>query len=150
MSQARTRVPRPPDDGSILPLAVGFSAIAIALIVVGVIITDIYLVQKRLQAVADSAATSAADSFSPAQGSDPAITLSDADVEAGAAEYLERSGARNAFEELDITSPTGSPDGLSARVTLTARATPVLLSPFVPRGITLEVTSTVRGSLRLD
>lgn len=138
------------DDGSILPLAIGFSAIAIALIVVGVIITDIYLVQKRLQAVADSAAASAADSFRPAFTSEPAIVLTDGAVRERAAQYVGRTDASAAFEDFSIDSATGSPDGLSARVTLSARATPVLLSVFVPDGVRLEVTATVRGTLRLD
>lgn len=143
-------VARPRDEGSILPLAIGFSAIAIALIVVGAIITDIYLVQKRLMATADSAATAAADSFTPGAGSEPSISLSDEDVRGGAEEYLARTDSSARFEALAIASPTGSPDGQSARVTLEARATPVLLSPFVPEGVTVRVTATVRGSLRLD
>ncbi|MBD8012821.1 hypothetical protein H9633_10985 [Microbacterium sp. Re1] len=42
----------------------------------------------------------------------------------------------------------GTPDGVSARVTVAAVWHPPLLSPFVPDGVPLEATATSRTALR--
>jgi hypothetical protein len=47
------------DDGSILPLIIGYVAIAAALIVIGVDVSKVYLARRALGAAADSAALAA-------------------------------------------------------------------------------------------
>ncbi|WGW10835.1 Tad domain-containing protein [Saxibacter everestensis] len=136
------------DDGQILPLAIGFCAIGLSIIFVVIAISSVYLERKRLQSVADSAVLAAADSFVPELGPEPSIRLTDDSVRHGARRYLERTDAETRFEALRLVRPTGSTDGVSAEVSLRARARPAILSVFVPDGIQISVTSRARGSLR--
>lgn len=137
------------DSGSVTPLAIGLSVIALALIVTGVSVTDLYLAQRKLFALADSAALSAADSFAPAYGDAPGVRLSDEGVRRAAHDYLERA-APHRFDELHLEPASGSPDGRSARIVLSATVRPVLLSPFLPGGVEVRAHSSVRGGLRLE
>ena len=51
------------DDGSVLLLTIGYALLAIALVLVCVDATSLYLAQKRTDAAADAVAISAADGF---------------------------------------------------------------------------------------
>jgi hypothetical protein len=51
------------------------------------------------------------------------------------------------LEELVVES-AGTPDGVSAEVTLSAWWRPPMLTMFVPDGIRIEVTATARSVLR--
>lgn len=135
------------DEGSVTPLTIGFATIALTLIFLGVIITDLHLAQRRLMSLADSAALAAADDFSPRRSAEPGIELSDTGVRRAAGDYLERL-PETQRRRAAVARGTGSPDGRSAIVVLTTSHKPVLLSPFVPRGIALRAESSVRGSLR--
>lgn len=138
------------DAGQILPLAIGFSAIALAVIFLCVAISSLYLTEKQLYALADSTALAAADSFRPDVTGGPRVVLTDAGVRRSARDYLSRVRASDRFDRLRIGAATGSPDGHGARVTLHATWHPPLLSIFVPRGVPVDVTSIARGGLRLD
>lgn len=134
------------ERGSIMPLAIGCTTIAIALIMLAAVISDIYLAHRKLYALADSAALAATDSFEPDYGADPGILLTDAAVREEALEYLRRAGPTQRFDRVGLDA--SSPDGLGARITLTARYRPALISPFVPDGIEMSATATARGALR--
>lgn len=137
------------DDGSITPLAIGFTAIGLALIFLAVVISDIYLAQRKLYALAGSAALSAADSFQPSyQGSGPRIEFSDAEVQARAHDYLRQVPRSERFQRVGVRGR--AVDDSTVEVTITTRFRPVALSPFVPDGIPLEAAATSRGGLRLD
>ncbi|GAA1367806.1 pilus assembly protein TadG-related protein [Brevibacterium luteolum] len=137
------------DDGSITPLAIGFTAIGLALIFLAVVISDIYLAQRKLYALADSAALSAADSFQPSyQGSGPRIEFSDAEVQARAHDYLRQVPRSERFYRVGVRGR--AVDDSTVEVSISTRFRPVALSPFVPDGIPLEATATSRGGLRLD
>lgn len=138
------------DAGQILPLAIGFSAIALAVIFMCVAISSLYLTEKRLYALADSTALAAADSFRPDVTGGPRIVLTDAGVRRSARDYLSDIRASESFDGLRVGSRTGSPGGHGARVTLHATWHPPLLSIFVPRGVPIDVTSIARGGLRMD
>jgi len=129
-----------------MPLAIGFMTIALTLIVLAAIVTDIYLAHRKLHALADSAALAAADSFQPAESSRPEIELTNQDVNRTAERFAQRTWSSNRWSQMQVDGRTY--DGHSALVTVSGRYRPVLISPFVPRGIELHATGTARGGLR--
>lgn len=135
------------DEGSITPLTIGFASIALALILLAALITDMWLAHRKLFALADSAALAAAESFDPAPTEEPGILLTDDGVSTAAREYLHAVDVSPRYSDVRLVG--SSPDGLSAHVDLRATYTPVLLSPFGASWIELEASATVRGALRL-
>ena len=131
------------EEGSVLLLALGYAVLAISLILVCVCATDLYIAQKRLDALADSAALAGADGFIvEVEGDAVRAELTDAAVREQAVALLRaRPG--------DATLVSASaPDGLSARVTITTDWHPPVVSLFVPEGVRLEATATSRTALR--
>lgn len=131
------------DEGSVLLLALGYAVLAIALVLVCACATDLYIAQKRLDALADSAALAGADGFVvEVEGDVVRAELTDAAVTAEAVALLRaRPG------EATLVSAS-APDGVSARVTVTTDWQPPLVSLFVPDGVRLEATATSRTALR--
>lgn len=131
------------DEGSVLPLVLGYVLLAIAVIFVCVCATDLYIAQKRLDSLADAAALAGSDGFTlQAEGDGVQAELTD-------------DGVRDqAYAVVGAVAPdatlvsAGTPDGLSARVTVAAAWHPPLFSPFVPDGVPLEATATSRTALR--
>ena len=131
------------EDGSVLLLTLGYALLALALIFATVCATDLYLAQKRLDALADSAALAGADGFTlVVQGESARAVLTD-------------EGVREQVDALLAVMPGGAvresattPDGISARVTITIHWHPPLISAFVPDGVRLESTGTSRTALR--
>jgi len=131
------------DDGSVLLLALGYALLAIAVIFVCVCATDLYLAQKRLDSLADSAALAGADGFTLVVDDDAArAELTDSGVREQVDAILAERGA-----DAHVVS-AGTPDGVSARVTLAGSWHPPLLSMFVPDGLEIEATGTSRTALR--
>ncbi len=131
------------DEGSVLLLTLGYALLAIAVIIVCVSATSLYLEQKKLDALADAAALAGADGFSIAlAGDDVVAELDDAGVREQAAAMVDAAG-RGA-----VLVSAGTPDGVSARVTVRAQWHPPLFSLFVPDGVPLESTATSRTALR--
>ena len=125
-----------------MPLILGYFVLAIALIYVCVCATDLYIAQKRLDSVADAAALAGADGFRLQVDGD-AIR-----AEVGDAEIREQAVAViGVLGEGVVLASAGSPDGVSARVTVRTDWTPPLLSEFVPALLTLEATGTSRTAL---
>ncbi|MFY9713264.1 MAG: pilus assembly protein TadG-related protein [Microbacterium sp.] len=134
---------RDDEEGSILLLTLGYVLLALAVLFVCVCATDLYIAQKRLDALADSAALAGADGFTlVVSGESVAAELSDEGVHEQAAALLAALPADATL--VDATSP----DGVSAHVTLTAAWYPPLFSPFVPGGIQLDASATSRTALR--
>lgn len=130
------------ERGSVLLLTLGYALLAIALIVVCVDATALYLAQKRLDALADAAALAGADGFTITVGADgPQALLDAADVREQAQAIVDLTG-----EGATLVAAT-TPDGLSARVTVADTWYPPVLSPFVPGGVPLEATATSRTAL---
>lgn len=141
----RRRDPRSPDDdeGSVLLLTLGYGVLAIAVVLVCTAATSLYLAQKELDAVADSAALAAADGFElTVSDAGATATLSDSDVEREARAMIAEMGAGAV-----LVSAT-SPDGASARVTVSGTWHPPVVTMFVPDGVRLEATATSRTALR--
>lgn len=130
------------DRGSTMPLILGYLVLAIALIYVCVCATDLYIVQKRLDSVADAAALAGADGFRlQVDGAVIHAQLEDREIAAQATAVI---GVIDDHTEL---VSAGSPDGLSARVTVRTTWTPPLLSDLVPALVSIQSTGTSRTAL---
>lgn len=130
------------DDGSILPLALGYVVLAATLIAVTVDLTSLYLTQKQADALADAAALAGADGFTlTVDAGQASTTLDDAEVREQAAAIVAASP-----HDAMLTSAT-SPDGTSARVSVTIVWHPPVASLFVPNGVILGATATSRTAL---
>lgn len=131
------------DEGSVLPLLLGYVLLAVAVIFVCACATDLYIAQKRLDSLADAAALAEADGFTlVVEGENVRAELTDAGVEEQAAAVVAA-----VTTEAELTQ-AGAPDGVTARVTVTAAWHPPLFSLFVPDGVPLQATATSRTALR--
>lgn len=130
------------DDGSVLLLTLGYAVLALAVIFVCVCATDLYIAQKRLDGLADSAALAGADGFTlVVTGDEVRAELTDPLVRAQAAALIDTLPGEGRLVS------AGTPDGVSARVTVAADWRPPLLSPFVAGGVPLQATATSRTAL---
>lgn len=134
---------RPDDEGSVLLLMIGYAVLALAAVFVCVDATSLYLAQKRLDSVADAAALAGSDGFTlTVVAGEPVATLSSADVHAQADAIVAAIGGEA------VLVSAGTPDGVSARVTVAGMWHPPVLAVFVPDGVALEATATSRTALR--
>ena len=131
------------EEGSVLLLVLGYVLLASAVLFVCVCATELYLAQKRIDSLADAAALAGADGF----------TL-DVDGENVRAELTDE-GVRVQAQALWAVLPrdaelvsADTPDGVSARVTVSTQWVPPLIAPFVPEGVRLESTATSRTALQ--
>ena len=131
------------DDGSILPLILGYVLLATAVLFVCVCATDLYIAQKRLDSLADAAALAGADGFT-LEAQDGAVHAELTDE--GVREQADAVVAVVSTEA--VVTAASTPDGVSARVTVAAPWHPPLFSPFVPDGVPLAATATTRTALR--
>ncbi|MEQ6898960.1 pilus assembly protein TadG-related protein [Microbacterium sp. KR10-403] len=134
---------RTDDEGSILPLAIGYAMLALILILICADATSMYLAQKRLDALADAAALAGAEGY--------VITSDGPDA---ATARLTTDGVRDQAAALVADVGGGAvlvaattPDGASARVQVRDAWHPPVLTVFVPQGITLTATATSRTAL---
>ena len=131
------------EEGSVLLLTLGYALLAISLIFVCVCATDLYIAQKRLDALADAAALAGADGFDVMVVDDsPRAELTDDGVRQQVDALLTATGG-----EATLVSAS-TPDGVSSRVTLTTAWHPPLVAFAVPDGVRLEATGTSRTALR--
>jgi hypothetical protein len=135
------------DDGSTLPLTVFYTGLCLALVLLVVSATSLYLERKRLFTLADGAALVGAEAFDLAdvhatpEGFRP--TLETRDVAAAVTSYL-ASFPTAEFDSLAVDRADSS-DGRSATVSLSAEWHPPVLSVLVPAGIRIEVTAVARS-----
>jgi uncharacterized membrane protein len=133
---------RPDEEGSVLLLTLGYATLAIAVIFVCVDATSLYLAQKRLDALADAAALAGAETFDVVdEAGAPRARLSSDAVRAQAEALVADAG-----QDISVVD-AGTPDTVSARVTLASTWRPPLTSMFVPGGVGLEATATSRTVL---
>ncbi len=153
-----TRLPAD-DEGQILPLAIAYALIAFALVVVVVDISAVHLQRQRLFALADAAALDAADALdqsrfyregaqtAPGNATVP-VPLTDQTVRSSVERYLVAASPLARVEGVAVNEPTGSPDGVTAEVTLVGRATLPLFSFAAARwsdGVPLRATARARA-----
>jgi len=130
------------DEGSVLLLALGYALLAMLLVLVCVDATSLYVAQKRLDAVADAAALAGADGFTlVVERGTPVALLTAEGVHEQAAVIVAVTGEA-------LLERAETPDGVSARVTVSTVWHPPVLTIFVPAGVPLEATATSRSALR--
>jgi hypothetical protein len=139
------------EDGQMMVMILGYVTLALLVTTVVIGISSVYLEHKRLLSLADGASLAAADSYTlgevDTQGGTPSATLNPARVRNVAADFISRSPAAQRFDGLAVTGSTGSPDGATAVVVLTAAVHPPVVNFLVPDGIRIEATSTARSRL---
>ena len=145
------------DDGQVALLVIVDAVIAVALVLVGGAATELHLARTQLLALADAAALDAADALDeqayyrdgvvPGQG----VPLTDATVTGSAAALLTRLPVPDDLVGVAVDAPTGSPDGVTAQVTLSAVVRPALLPRWVGGAaeVPLRVTSQAREGVVL-
>ena len=135
------------DDGSTLPLTIFFGMLSLALVLVVIAATSLYLERKRLFTLADGAALVGAEAFSlddvreTAAGYRP--TLESLDVAAAVSAYLSSTPTAD-FTALHLDRAE-SVDGRSATVELSAYWRPPVLTLLVPEGLRIDVTAVARS-----
>lgn len=151
------RLLRPPpadqrQDGQIMLLSLIYGLVALALVLVVVAVSTVYLERKRLLALADALAVDAADAidvdafYTADRGDELDLPLTDDSVRGAVEEYLVAApaGLTREFDDFAVIDPTGTPDGDVAEVSLFATVRPPLvpwvLTPWSD-GIPLRVTS---------
>ena len=139
------------EDGLITVMIIGYVALALLVATVVMGISSVYLEHKRLLSLADGASLAAADSYTlgevATQGGSPSAVLNPARVRSVAADFVARSPASARFGALAVAGATGTPDGSTAVVVLTAAVHPPVVNFLVPDGILIEATSTARSRL---
>jgi hypothetical protein len=141
MSASR-RIPED-DEGSVLLLTLGYALLALVAVLVCVDATSLYLAQKRLDSLADAAALAGADGFT--------VVVADGEARAALTDTAVRDQAELVLDAVGADAAivaAGTPDGVSARVTVASTWHPPILTLFVPEGVALEATATSRTALR--
>jgi uncharacterized membrane protein len=135
------------EDGSTLPLIIFYAALSLALILLVVAATSLYLERKRLFTLADSASLVGAESFGLGDVSRTSLgyrpVLRSAEVASAVRDYL-RDNPVEEFTSLQVDRAI-SVDGRSATVELSAYWSPPVLSLLVPKGFRIQVTSVARS-----
>ncbi|KIC67357.1 MULTISPECIES: pilus assembly protein TadG-related protein [Kocuria] len=140
-----------PDGGQTTIVLIGFALVTLLLVVTVLAITSVYVGQRQLQSLADRAAGAAADTFTTVDRSGdgpPTAILTDDAVATSAASYLGTVGAFQDVSGLSVGTPTGSPDGTTAQVTLTAVVHPPVVNVIVPAGVPISATGDARAVMR--
>ena len=133
-----------------------YTLIAFSLVTVVTGASAVHLGRHRLLAMADAAALDAADALDrptfygaggraagPGEGSRP-VRLSDASVHESVSRYLTEAEVAQRFDRLAVIEPTGSSDGSTADVTLTAAVRLPLVGAVLAAwtdGVPIRVTS---------
>ena len=146
------------ERGQIMLLSIVFGVIALLLVTVVVSATSVHLQRKQLLILADDLALAGADSVAldsyygggvgTAGRPRGVVPLTDAGVRSAVEAYLSaHPDAAAGLSDLTVNR-ADTPEGRTARVTLTATATPALISwvtaPWSD-GIAVQVTSSARA-----
>ncbi len=133
-----------------MPLIIGLFTIAVGFVVVAAAATSLHLERLRLLTVVDGAALAGAESFRVAdvavQGDDVVPALSSTAVRSAVDGYVSDAD-EGGLEALAVVGARTA-DGRSATVQLRAVWRPPILSPLLPDGIPVTVTSTAAARFR--
>ena len=142
------------ERGQISLLILGFTVIALMLILGAVDVTVVQLSRARLLDAADGAALDASDALDAGSafgGLGSAIAISDASVRESAAQYLAISPRPHGISSWVLLDGTGSPDGQTAVVVLRGAVDiPIAASVLAAFGRSVDITveSRARSGLR--
>lgn len=128
------------DEGSIIPLILGYGLLISAVLLVGVVVTDMYTAQRRVDGLADAAALAAADGFVLEAG--PVARLDEAAARVNAEAVISLSGQEARLIGLD------APDATTVRVSVAGAWHPPLATALFPEGVLLGATGTARTAIR--
>lgn len=139
------------EAGQMSVLIIGYVLLALLAATVVTGVSSVYIEHKKLLSLADGASVAAADSFTLGQlesaGGSPTAVLSGSRVRSAAVDHLVRNGSFTRFTGLAVAPGTGSPDGSTAVVVLSAAVHPPVVNFLVPDGIRIEASSTARSRL---
>lgn len=151
MTSLRPLVARARDErGQLSILVLGLTVIAMTLIIGGVAVTSVHISRMRLLDAADSAALEATDESAEqiyAGGLGTTLPVTDDLVRTSATEHLASRSLPHGLESWAVADGTGSPDGQTAVVRLTAEADLPLIGGLL-RGMGGSVTVTVESRAR--
>jgi hypothetical protein len=143
------------EGGQISLLILGFTVIALMLIVGGVDVTAVQLARTRLLDAADSAALDASDALDNGaaygNGLRSAIEVSTDSVRRSAAQYVMAQPRPHGVSSWVLVDGTGSPDGQTAVIRLRGTAEiPIAASVVAAFGRSLDITveSRARSAIR--
>jgi hypothetical protein len=146
---------RASDEGQVTLLVLGYVLVVVAVVLTMVSASAVHLARHRLSAVADGAALDAADAldrrrfYAEREGTGPggegAVVLTDRSVRDSVAGYLAAIPWSTAAADVRIGPGTGTPDGLTAQVTLMSRVRLPLLSGLLGDRAEVTVTATSRA-----
>lgn len=143
-----------PEHGRIIVLVAGLFALLGMLIIGGIDVTSVLLARMHVLDAADAAAVHAADSIDRArlyhEGIGQTIRLSDASVRAAAGESLRAQRLPAHVAQWGLSAGTGTDDGATAVVRVTAHVQPPLLGglmSFLDHDVTVTVESHARATI---
>ena len=140
------------ESGQVTLLVLGFSVVAILLIVGTVAVTSVQLSRMRLLDAADGAALDAADSLDLGAyqaGLGEAVAVNDSTVRETAVAYLSERPRPESMLAWQVAPGTGSPDGQTAVVRISGRADLPLVGGLLD-ALGGSVTITVESRARAD
>jgi Flp pilus assembly protein TadG len=139
------------EEGQIAILILGLFVITLVLVLGAIDVTAAQLGRMRLLDAADATALDAADALDERAAYTEGITetpvLTNASVRAAAEQHLARTPRPTGLEDWELGPDTGSPDGRTAVVTLTGRAT-LPMTGWVLDSLGGSVTITVQSRAR--
>jgi hypothetical protein len=133
------------ESGQISLLILGFTIIALMLIIGGVDVTAVQLARARLFDAADGAALDASDALDDRSayvgGLDKTVPISDASVRQSATDYLAVQPRAQGISSWVLAEGTGSPDGKTAVIVLRGTVDiPIAASVLSAFGGSVQIT----------
>ena len=141
------------EAGQVTLLILGFSVVAILLVIGTVAVTSVQLSRMRLLDAADGAALDAADSLDLGAyqgGLGEAVAVNDATVRGTAVHYLAERPRPESLLAWQVAPGTGSPDGQTAVVRVSGQADLPLVGGLLDTlggSVTITVESRARANL---
>ena len=154
VARARRALLRRGEGGQVGILVLGYTVVAILLIVGTIAVTSAQLSRMRLLDAADGAALDAADSLDLGayqEGIEQSVPVNDATVALTAQRYLAERPLPVGMNAWTVSDGTGSPDGRTAVVRLTGEADLPLVGGLLDAlggSVTISVESRARAELR--
>ncbi|GAA2108387.1 pilus assembly protein TadG-related protein [Kocuria atrinae] len=136
------------DSGQTTIVLLGFTLVTLLLVITIMAITSVYIGERKLQSLADRASSAAADTFTDLDRTEvaaPSPILTHDGVAGAASSYLGTVGAFDEVQQLSLGAPTGTPDGLTAQVTLNAVVHPPVVNYIIPVGVPITATGDARA-----